>query len=231
MTPALRVARTTGEVFVTLGVIILLFVYWLLYWTDVVQHRTQHALAQQLQNEWQDPTYNIDKVAIGHGLAVLRIPRFGSGYHQVIVQGVSEEDLQKGPGHITTTADPGAMGNFVVSGHRTTYGHPFNQLDTLRPDDVVVVETRTDWLTYKVDNEQVVLPTAYDVTEPIPPESGFTKPGHYITFTTCTPKYSASHRLIMFGELVESDPKTDPHFVPKSLRPGVITVSDMAKQV
>jgi sortase A len=216
---------------VTVGLVILLFVYWLLYWTDVIQHRTQHALVTQLHNEWSDPSYTIDSTPIGHGIGVLRIPRFGSEYHEVIVQGVSVTDLEKGPGHITTTADPGARGNFVVSGHRTTYGHPFNQLDTLKGGDVVVVETKTSWLTYQVDTLRVVLPTAYDVTQPVPPESGFSKPGHYITFTTCTPKYSASHRLIMFGELVHTDPRTDPSFVPKSLRPGVVTVSDMAKQV
>ena len=27
---------------------------------------------------------------------------------------------------------PGAVGNFAVAGHRTTYGRPFHDIDTLR---------------------------------------------------------------------------------------------------
>jgi sortase A len=227
----LRVARTTGEVFVTAGMIVLLFVVWLLWWTDVVQHRTQRALTTELHNEWTSPQYSLDHTKLGHGIGILRIPRLGKGYHEVIVEGVNEADLEKGPGHISTTAKPGAEGNFVVSGHRTTFGKPFNRLDELRTNDLVVVETKTEFLTYKVDHEVIVLPTDYAVTEAIPQKSTFTKVGHYLTFTTCNPKFSASHRLIMFGDLVQTDPKATPGFVPKSLRPGVVTVDDMAQEV
>ena len=64
----------------------------------------------------------------------------------VIVEGTGTEDLKRGPGHYPGTAMPGQVGNFVVAGHRTTYGAPFNRSTTIKagrrdrardPDDVV----------------------------------------------------------------------------------------------
>ena len=40
-------------------------------------------------------------------------------------------DLRKGPGHYPDTPLPGVMGNMAIAGHRTTYGHPFGDLDQL----------------------------------------------------------------------------------------------------
>jgi sortase A len=83
---------------------------------------------------------------------VLRIPRLGDWNDRppVVVEGVSTSDLKKGPGHIPGTALPGELGNVVLSGHRTTYGAPFERFDELRPGDAVVVETRDTWFTYTV---------------------------------------------------------------------------------
>jgi sortase A len=222
-----RITRSIGELLVTAGVVVLLFVVYLLWWTDLEQHRTQSALAHTIEKAWQAPTYNISRVAIGDGIAVLRIPRLGAHYREVIVEGVATADLQKGPGHVPDTALPGAPGNFVVSGHRTTYGKPFTDLDKVRPDDLIVVETAGEWLTYREVRELIVAPTAVEVIRPVPP--GFSGPGRYLTFTTCNPKFSAAQRLILHGELVRRDAKSG-DLAPPALRPGVRTMADLAGQ-
>jgi sortase A len=227
LSPLRRVVRTVGELFVTSGLLILLFVAYLLWWTDVEQHRTQTALKTDLQLAWQSPTYDLAQVKLGKGIAVLRIPRLGGSYVEVIVEGVATADLQKGPGHYPGTANAGEVGNFVVSGHRTTYGKPFSDLDKVKPGDLVVVETKDQWLTYRAVREEVVLPTQVEVIRPVPP--GFDEPGRYLTFTTCTPKLSASHRLILHGELLRTDGKAA-DFVPRALRPAVVTVTDLLRQ-
>ncbi|HET7405690.1 MAG TPA: class E sortase [Mycobacteriales bacterium] len=206
-------ARGLGEFLLTAGFVILLFVAYELWFTGFYTAQQQHDLRNQLQHEWALPVPRsgpgIQEVALGQGVAILRIPRLGSDYVKVVVEGVNHDDLKKGPGHYPGTAMPGQIGNFVVSGHRTTYGAPFNRLDELQVNDAIVVETRTMWFTYHVTSKEVVLPTDIDVIAPVPDHPGQKPTKAYLTFTTCHPKYSASHRLIVHGILVDAKPKVD----------------------
>ncbi len=59
----------------------------------------------------------------------------------IVVEGITPEDLRKGPGHIRGSAMPGQVGNTVISGHRTTNGAPFYNLDRLERGDTISVET------------------------------------------------------------------------------------------
>lgn len=78
----------------------------------------------------------------------------------VVLDDVSMDDLQRGPGHYPGTALPGEPGNFAVAGHRTTYGAPFFHLDALRRGDHVLVTDRQGRRhTYEVAEQRVVLPT------------------------------------------------------------------------
>lgn len=45
---------------------------------------------------------------------------------------------------------PGEAGNFAVAGHRVGKGAPFNDLGKLQVCDAIVVETKTEWITYRV---------------------------------------------------------------------------------
>jgi len=150
------------------------------------------------------------EVARGEALAVLRIPRLGDWNDDppVVVEGVGVPDLKKGPGHMPGTALPGELGNVVLSGHRTTYGAPFERLDELQPGDAVVVETRDIWFTYTVRGSQVVAPSAVEVTHPVPGDPDAEPTQRLLTMTTCHPKYSARQRLIVSAELTASEPKS-----------------------
>ena len=160
--PAIDVlARTThgfGEVLLTVGAVLLLFVAYTLWWTGVeTGQRSRTALKDELDARVgrgrpaaracpitpgaTEPPAGLADLEIGDGVAVLRIPRFGPGYAWVVVEGIDLDNLARGPGHYPQTALPGEIGNFAVAGHRATHGEPFAQFEALELGDAVVVET------------------------------------------------------------------------------------------
>jgi LPXTG-site transpeptidase (sortase) family protein len=121
----------------------------------------------------------------------IRIPSID--LDQVVVEGIGREDLKLGPGHYPGTAQPGYAGNVVISGHRTTYTHPFYDLDLLEPGDVIFVDTPRGSYRYVVRTSFVVDPS--DLSPLAATESAV------LTLTTCTPKNSADQRLILVADL------------------------------
>ena len=199
------VARGLGELLITAGLVLLLFVVYELYGTNLYTDRQQSQLLEEIEEKWRRPVAVAGEVP---GVGILYIPRLGGGYKKVIVDGVGRDDLKKGPGHIPTTAQPGELGNFVVSGHRTTYGAPFSKLDELRPDDAIVVETRDQWFVYRMTEQRVVAPSAIEVTYPVPGQLDAEPTERLLTLTTCNPKYSARTRLIVHARLESARPRS-----------------------
>lgn len=133
--------------------------------------------------------------------ALIRIPkidRLKGGWN--VVEGVSVADLRNGAGHIPGTALPGQPGNSVISGHRTTWGMPFHELNILDPGDRIEVDTALGTHIYEVREIHIVKPTDLWVTEP--------RNGAWLTLTTCHPKFSARQRYVVVAELV-SGPNAD----------------------
>lgn len=93
-------------------------------------------------------------------------------------------------------------GNFTLAAHRDGHGAKFHNIDKIKKGDPIVFETKDDWYVYKVFS---ILPetSKYNVKvlQSLPKQSGKTKPGHYITLTTCTPVYTSEYRYIVWGEL------------------------------
>lgn len=127
----------------------------------------------------------------GIPFAELRIPKIG--VDQVVFEGVTPNTLRDGPGHMPWTPVPGQPGNAVISGHRTTYGQPFFDLDQLEIGDTIEVDTVIGPHVFTIRSTDVVLPTDTWVTEP--------RDGAWLTLTTCHPKWTARERLIIFAEL------------------------------
>lgn len=216
--------RGIGQTLITCGLVILLFVVYELYFTGLETAREQRALDNEIEALWgrgggsyAAPEDTLKPIPLGQGVAVLRIPRFGRDWANVVVEGIGVDDLKRGPGHYPNTALPGQVGNFVVSGHRTTYGAPFNRVDELQQGDAIVVETRDRWYTYRVTTTEIVAPTAIEVTYPVPKRRDEKPTIARITLTSCHPKYSARQRIIVYGHLDATDTKAD-GFVPPALR-------------
>jgi sortase A len=209
------ILRGVGQTLITFGLVILLFCAYELWATNLYTSKQQSALGSQLHRAWDEgkdplaPTATRKGVEIGAGIAVIRIPRLGRDYAKVVVEGVRHSDLKKGPGHYPGTALFGQLGNTVISGHRTTYGAPFNRLDEVQTGDVIVIETRTAWYSYAVTETSIVAPTAIEVTYPVPGQLDAKPTKKLLTLTTCNPKYSARTRLIVVAELTETRPKSE----------------------
>jgi sortase A len=224
------VVRGVGQTLISCGVVILLFVAYELWITDLFNKHTQDQLASQLSQTWGqgedpldqatvgapgEPGAKVRSIPLGTGLAYIRIPRLGLDYVRVIVEGTSEASLAEGPGHYVNSALPGQQGNFAVAGHRVGKGSPFLDLDKLRAGDPVVIETKSSYYIYRVlgdrksgnpavddpktgvPGQEVVDPTDVGVITPTPDHPGATASGHFLTLTTCHPKFSARQRMII----------------------------------
>lgn len=209
-----RLVGGAGELLITLGVLLLLFAAWQLWWTDVVADRAQAQIVQTLEDDFSrgraaPVEANGIPAAIGTdgAFAVVRIPRFGADYARPVIQGTGRPVLALGVGHYVGTAGPGQVGNFALAGHRTTYGRPFHDVDQLVDGDRVVVETAGDVYVYEVTSREIVRPTDIGVIGPVPGDPGGTPTEAMITLTSCHPKYSATQRFVVHGRLVESVPR------------------------
>lgn len=151
---ARRVVRAFGEVLLTLGLVVLLFLVYEVYITNWFSAIKQREATAALEDRWNNPRGTIDRPIEGQGIAMLHIPAFGPDFDFTVLQGVGQDVLAIGPGHYVDTAMPGQPGNFAVAGHRVGDGAPFNDLDLLESCDAMVVETRDTWFVYRM------LPTA-----------------------------------------------------------------------
>ncbi|HKX76427.1 MAG TPA: class E sortase [Acidimicrobiia bacterium] len=214
-----RALRIAGFTLLGSGGLVLLFLVYQLFITDLINARSQDQAATELEialverrqttttTTLAPPTSTSTSTTVepapvlyeelpgevGKPLGLITIDKIG--LEAVVFEGVDRETLKEGPGHMPWTPVPGQPGNAVISGHRTTYGRPFYDLDQLVPGDRIEVETAVGVSVYEVRAIEIVLPTDVHVTDPIP--------GAWLTLTTCHPRFSARERLIIQAEMVE----------------------------
>lgn len=198
--PASRAARPRGWRFVLhwIGVLCLLaatafggYVVWLLWGTGLTTQRAQTDLRAgfESQIDTKDPAQAPARVPLDNAYAQILIPSIG--VNLMVVQGTGYEDLKMGPGHYPDTADPWEdSGRVGIAGHRTTYLHPFFNLDKVSQGDRITLRTEYGSFDYTVDRVFVV------------PEFGSGKvltqtKQPSLVLTTCNPKYLSYQRLIV----------------------------------
>ena len=82
-----------------------------------------------------------------------------------IVQGDGWEQLKKGVGQHIGSANPGDIGNVVLSAHNDIFGEIFRDLDRLQPGDEITIYTNHRTYTYVISDSMVVEPTQVDVMD------------------------------------------------------------------
>lgn len=212
----MKLLRGLGWTMIWAGGLVLLFLVYQLWGTNLITDRAQDQATDALEvyltdtgeelaaaGELPPPTpdapeaaapvlYQEPSPALHTPFARIVIPK--AGVDHIVFEGVSRDDLKKGPGHMEWTALPGQPGNAVISGHRTTYGAPFYDLDLVEVGDDISVQTAIGTHVFAVREILIVSPSAVEVTEP--------RLGVWLTLTTCHPRRSAAQRLIVHAELV-----------------------------
>jgi sortase A len=211
-----RVLAVVGKVLIGAGVVLLLFTAYQIWGTSWQESHTQSQLRSSLVKETNNHEIQraLEQAAAlaklptgppklaphtgdpseGEPVGDIRIPRIG--LNQVVVEGTDTPDLRKGPGHYIGTPMPGQAGNASVAGHRTTYGHPFYNLDGVQKGDPIVVTTLQGIFVYDAVSSEVVSPSDNKVID--------NTPTNWLTLTTCNPRFSASTRLIVHAQLAHS---------------------------
>ncbi len=172
-----------------IGVVLLLYVG-----TQYGQmYLEQRRLAEQWAKE-QAQTVDPEPHAkpVDDGLIRLSIPKIN--LDAIVVEGTTHHDLLLGPGHIKDTAEPGDVGNAVISAHRDTF---FRHIHELSKGDVVTVQRRGHIYRYEVTAKKIVDPEDVSVLEP--------SSDARLTLITCYPTYyigPAPDRLVVFLKLM-----------------------------
>jgi sortase A len=221
-----RWLRLAGDLLLIAGGLVLAYPFWSAAYAQVQQTRLDSTYREQSVAFVEDITADTssrphdvpdeevvrrlaqrygEKLRAGDPIGRLRIPRID--LDRLVQQGAEgkealdpDEDralLRNGPVHYGNTPLPGEGEPFAVSGHRTTYGAPFFKLDELRKGDPIYVDTPYARFRYKVARTTTVDPTDIGVLE---------DRGYGLVLTTCTPPYSAAHRLIVWATLEKARP-------------------------
>lgn len=172
------------------------YVVWLLWGTGLTTQRAQDRLREPFEHviDSQDPSQAPDRIDLGDAYSQILIPSIGVNF--IVVQGTEYEDLKLGPGHYPDTADPwDDTGRVGIAGHRTTYLHPFFNLDKVERGDRITLRTEFGTFDYEV-TRNFVLSEA---------EAGrvlaqTAKPT--LVLTTCNPKYLSYQRLIVTADRI-----------------------------
>jgi len=204
-----------GELLITGGVLVFLFLGWQLWFNDLVAGGQQRSEALELRERWGpevEAPAEIDPAAFGEPVvpavpadreqfATLYVPRFGADYVRPIAEGVGARAVLNtiGVGHYPGTQMPGEVGNFAVAAHRTTHGAPFNRIADLRIGDPIIVETEDGWYTYRFRTFDYVPPSGVEVLNAVPAVAGAESTDRVITMTSCSPMYSDAERIIASG--------------------------------
>lgn len=145
-------------------------------------------------------------VAIGEPLGTIRVPRFGSEWEWVLLEGVADEVINNGPGRYPDTALPGERGNLGIAAHRAGHGDPFIDFDRLTHGDLVHITQGSITWTYKIASEpQIVGVEATWVLREHARQSGH-PPKRQLTLTTCWPKYGSTKRMYVTAVLDSVEP-------------------------
>lgn len=215
-----------GELLITAGLVLGLFVVYSLWWTNVIADRRADRQGDKVRNHWAAEKKDTGPGALDtkDGIGFLHVPAMKNG--EVLVEkGTSTSVLNDGvAGYYTDPVKAalpmtGKTGNFALAAHRDGHGAKFHNIDKVQKGDPVVFETRDNWYIYKVF---AILPetSKYDVKvlTAVPKQAGVTEPGHYITLTTCTPVYTSEYRYIVWGKLVRVQKVDSKRTPPAELR-------------
>lgn len=217
------VTGVLGEILITIGVVVMLYVVWQLWVGDLIYGAENNAKGAELSEQWEaarsaepspppaaDPAQPAPAViepiilpqpADTEVFGVMKIPRFGPDYAVQMAGGVTRPGTLDpiGIGHYPDTKMPGEVGNVALAAHRTTFGKPFADIANLQVGDAIVIETKDGWYTYRFRTLEYVTPDQVDVLLDVPQAPDTPSGERYLTMTSCSPKFSLAERIVGYS--------------------------------
>lgn len=198
-----KIIRYSGIALIVIGLAVIIYP---LYTNFVMARREVSILTTWDEAYVQDASGGEDNVALERDMKLvdpekklpfrISIPEINIDW--IVNEGTDYLTLRKGPGFFIGSTFPGEEGTCVVAGHRTTYGAPFNRLDELEEGDEIFIETSgNEKFTYFVTEKKSVYPQDLSVLENTDYPS--------LVLSTCTPKFFATRRLIIFAGIEEEE--------------------------
>jgi sortase A len=193
---ALDWRRYLPAVFITIGVLLLGYVgheYWAMY------HEQAELEAQWEAQNQRAAAGPASPRIVNDGLTRVQIPKID--LDAIVVEGTTWKKLRVGPGRITTSAQPGEVGNSVITAHRDTF---FRHIYELKRGDEILIRRNGELLRFEVTGKKIVQPTDVSVLRRTREAT--------LTLITCYPTYyigPAPERLIVTSRLVERGPNLD----------------------
>ena len=222
------VVGVLGELLLTAGVLILLFLGWQLWWNDAIMAGQQSTAASDLSAQWVEearaergeepapapeqygePLVGRESYPNGEPFAIMYVPRFGEDSQRRIAEGTGLDVLNStylGVGHYPGTQMPGQVGNFAIASHRSAYGGGMHEIDQLQLGDAIYIQTEDGWYTYGFRDFEYVTPETVDVLAPVPRHPELQPTDRIVTLTSCNPLYSTAERIIAYGVLESWQP-------------------------
>lgn len=219
--PLRLAAHILGEILLTLGFILLLFVGWQLWWTNLEANANQAQALESFSQELPAPSPEAPDYdplnppvtaspSYGQVYGAVYIPRLGENYARPLAEGVGSDVLDTlGLGHYPQSQNPGQYGNLALAGHRQTNGAVLDQIDSLQTGDKIYIRTAEGYYTYTVYQSSIVLPHQVEVIAPNPdqPDQPLEEASRrLLTLTSCHPRYGDTERYIVHAEFSSWQP-------------------------
>lgn len=153
---------------------------------------TPEHLKRWLQPDSNSPLLNIPDEVVRAGTRIV-IPSIG--VDAPIGEGTDWESLKYKVGHQPGTANPGQRGNMVLAAHNDVYGELFRYLPDVPVGEIITIYAGAEAFRYQITERRIITP---DQVEVMLPTTGPTT-----TLISCYPYLIDTHRIVLFGELVE----------------------------
>lgn len=193
-----RVVLVVVGLYLVLMPIIPEMIYYIKQWTGEIIYEEHEDFSMSGQDD-DDDSDDEEKIETN------RVIISAVGIDAPVVEGQTDEALNRGAWHRPNTSTPNQGGNTVITGHRFRYLPPnnltFYHLDKVEEGDKIVVYWDKKKYEYKVTEIFVVDPTRIDI------EDNTEEPR--LTLYTCTPLWTASKRLVIVAEPVVKERAND----------------------
>ncbi|MDP4928226.1 MAG: class E sortase [Ilumatobacteraceae bacterium] len=138
------------------------------------------------------PTSSVNATSLNNAKTYKRVGTLSISKLKVtspIYLGVTDDVFNRGVGHWPGTAKPGARGNLVLGGHRTSAKREFADIDRLRGGDIISISVGTKTHRYVVTGHMIVKPTSVWITEQTRSAT--------LTIFSCHPKGKITSRYVV----------------------------------